>query len=319
MNTSSVTDKQPLLTRTPVVCLTAMLCCLLWGSAFPSIKIGYKLFAIKASDTGSQLLFAGIRFALAGLLVILFGSLLSKKFLLPKKTSLTSVLKLSLLQTVVQYLLFYIGLAHTTGVKSSIIEASNVFFAILVACLIFHYEAFTIQKITGCLIGFAGVVLINLGGGEGFDLHMSLSGEGAILLSALSYSFSAVLIKKYSQTENTVTLSGYQFLLGGIILSFCGALAGGHLQGFTVASVLLLLYMALISAVAYTLWGLLLKHNPVSRISVYGFMNPVCGVVLSAVLLQEKNQAFSLIGLISLILVCIGIYIVNRKKRDSRA
>lgn len=314
---SSANNKQPLLTRTSVVCLMAMLCCFLWGSAFPCIKIGYKLFAIESSDTGSQLLFAGVRFTLAGVLVILFGSLLSRKFLVPKKTALVSVLKLSLLQTVIQYLLFYIGLAHTTGVKSSIVEASNVFFAILVACVIFHYETFTMQKIIGCIVGFAGVVLINLGGGEGIDLHMSLSGEGAILLSALSYSFSAVLVKKYSQTENPVTLSGYQFLLGGIILSLFGAFAGGHLQNFTVTSVLLLLYMALISAVAYTLWGILLKYNPVSRISVYGFMNPVCGVVLSAILLQEKNQAFSLIGLISLVLVCIGIYIVNRKTTNN--
>ena len=90
---------------------------------------------------------------------------------------------------------------------------------------------------------------------------------------------------------------------------------GGRLTAFTPASVLLLIYMALISAVAYSLWGILLKHNPVSRISIFGFMNPVIGVLLSAVLLNEKNQAFSIYGLISLVLVCVGIYIVNRKKK----
>ncbi|MDD3277505.1 MAG: DMT family transporter [Lachnospiraceae bacterium] len=313
MNTSE-TPTRPLLTRTLIVCLTAMLCCFLWGSAFPCIKIGYRLFAIDSADTGSQILFAGVRFTLAGLLVILLGSLTTRRLLLPKKESLPSVLKLSMLQTVIQYLLFYIGLAHTTGVKSSIIEASNVFFAILVASLIFRYEKFTRQKLLGCIAGFAGVVLINMGGGSALDLHMSISGEGAILLSALSASFSAVLIKKYSQKENPVVLSGYQFLLGGIVMSIFGITAGGRLQNFTISSVLLLLYMAVISAVAYTLWGLLLKYNPVSKISVYGFMNPVCGVILSALLLHEKNQAFSLVGLISLVLVCIGIYIVNRKE-----
>ncbi len=90
---------------------------------------------------------------------------------------------------------------------------------------------------------------------------------------------------------------------------------GGRLTAFTPASVLLLIYMALISAVAYSLWGILLKHNPVSRISIFGFMNPVIGVLLSAVLLNEKNQAFSIYGLISLVLVCVGIYIVNRQKK----
>lgn len=71
--------------------------------------------------------------------------------------------------------------------------------------------------------------------------------------------------------------------------------------------------MALISAVAYTLWGILLKYNPVSQVAVFGFMNPMFGVLLSALILHERNQAFSLNGLISLLLVCAGIYIVNRK------
>lgn len=48
--------------------------------------------------------------------------------------------KICLLQTVVQYFFFYVGLAHTTGVKGSIVEASNVFLAILVSSLIFHQE-----------------------------------------------------------------------------------------------------------------------------------------------------------------------------------
>lgn len=68
-----------LLTKTPVVCGLAIICCLLWGSAFPCIKIGYQMFYIPSGAVGSQFLFAGIRFTLAGILTILFGSILSKK------------------------------------------------------------------------------------------------------------------------------------------------------------------------------------------------------------------------------------------------
>ena len=57
----------------------ALLCCFLWGSAFPMVKIGYEMFSISESDTASQILFAGIRFALAGALVIVFGSIIAKK------------------------------------------------------------------------------------------------------------------------------------------------------------------------------------------------------------------------------------------------
>lgn len=299
-----------------VVCLTALVCCLLWGSAFPSIKIGYQLFEIGSQDTASQILFAGVRFALAGVLTVLIGSVMNKKILVPQKTSWTMILRLSLAQTVIQYFFFYIGLANTTGVKSSIINASNVFLALLISSVVFRMERLGAQKIAGCLVGFFGVVLINLDG-TGLNGGMKLMGEGFIFCSALSYAISSVLIKKYSQKENPVILSGYQFTLGGVVMAVAGSVMGGQLHGFSAKAILLLVYMAMISAVAYSLWGILLKYNPVGKVAVYGFMNPVFGVILSALLLGEQNQAFTFRGLNSLIFVCVGIYIVNREKMQS--
>ena len=77
----------------------------------------------------------------------------------------------------------------------------------------------------------------------------------------------------------------------------------------------MLFYLATLSAVAYSLWGILLKYNPVSKVAVFGFMNPVFGVILSAIFLKE-NDALGLTSLISLILVCIGIYTVNITKNE---
>lgn len=304
-------NTEQLIKKNSVICSFALICCLLWGSAFPCIKIGYNMFHITSSDTASQILFAGTRFTFAGILTVLIGSIISKTKLIPQRGSWRMVIKLSFVQTVIQYLLFYIGLAHTTGVKSSIINAANVFFAILVSSLIFHYEKLGKAKILGCILGFTGVVIINLNG-TSLDMSMSILGEGSILLSTISYAFSSVLIKKYSEKENPVTLSGYQFIVGGLIMAAAGLLFGGKLSNFTFSSTLLLLYMALISAVAYSVWGILLKYNPVGKVTVYGFMTPVFGVVLSAILLGEQNQAFTVQGLIALILVCIGIYCVNK-------
>ena len=292
------------------VLLLAMVSCFLWGSATPSIKIGYQWFSIDSGDPWSIILFAGIRFFLAGVLVILFQSLSRRQFLHPQKEAIPAVFTLSMAQTVVQYLFFYIGLAHTTGVHGTIISGTGGFLSILLASLLFHYEKLTVPKITGCILGFAGVVIINLTG-AGMDGGLRLTGEGFILFSALAYAFSSVLVKKYSAKEDPVALSGYQFLLGGIVLTACGLAMGGRVHGFTMASTGLLIYMAMISAVAYTLWSILLKFNPVSKVAVFGFMNPVCGVVLSALILNEKNQAFSVQGFAALVLVCIRIYQVN--------
>jgi len=261
---------------------------------------------------GSQILFAGYRFTLAGVLAILLGSLISRKFLVPKKASISRIFTLSMLQTVGQYILFYIGLAHTAGVKASIIGGMNVFIAILVASLIFRQEKMTTPKIIGCLTGFIGVILVNVSQ-TGFDLHVSLSGEGFIFLSAIAYGFSSVLIKQYSKDENPFVLSGYQFVIGGMILTIIGFLLGGKVTHFTAASTLLLIYLALISAVAYSLWGILLKYNPVSKVAIFGFMNPMFGVLFSSLLLNEKAQAFGWNSIMALILVCAGIFIVNKK------
>lgn len=303
------------LTKTPVVCALAILCCILWGSATPSIKIGYEVFNIAASDTAAQILFAGMRFVLAGFLTILFGSMLSKKALVPKKKSLAPIAKLAMVQTILQYVFFYIGHAHTSGVKAAIINGSNVFLAILFAVLIFKYEKMTWIKLIACICGFAGIVIINLSGaGSNIDLNFTFAGEGSIIISATAYALSSGMIKKYSQDENPVVLSGYQFFLGGGVLCIAGLIAGGRISGFTASATALLIYLAMISSVAYTVWGILLKYNPVAKVTVFGFTNPIFGVILSAIFLGEKNQAFGLQGIIALILVSAGIYMINRAK-----
>lgn len=308
--------KEQFMTKTVVVWLGALLCCALWGSAFPCIKIGYQLFEIPSDATATQILFAGCRFTLAGILAIIIGSVLNHKILIPKQGSWGKIAKLCMLQTVAQYLFFYIGLANTSGVKASIIEGVNVFISILVASLIFRQEKLTARKMLGCIIGFAGVILVNITGG--IDMAFTFTGDGFIVLSTIAYAFSSVMIKRYSQEENPVTLSGYQFVLGGLIMVVCGLLMGGRLTVISGTGIAMLLYLAVISAVAYSMWGVLLKYNPVSRVTVFGFMNPVFGVILSAVFLKESDSV-GVVCILALILVCAGIYIVNRAPKQSES
>ncbi len=321
-------QQKSLLTKPLMVCLLAGICCLLWGSAFPCVKIGYRLFQIESQDTYSQLLFAGCRFTLAGILVLIFtffqncfltkntkhnfGNNSIRMQLFPTNTiTWKRILLLCLFQTVIQYFFFYIGLAHTSGVKASIIEGTNVFVSILTASLVFHMEKLTPSKIIGCVTGFAGVVLVNIGS-DGWNLSIQLTGEGFIFISTFAYALSSVLIKKFSQEESPFLLSGWQFLLGGVLLMTVGFLLGGriHLNSLTQAG--MLFYLAFISAGAYTLWGILIKHNPVSQVSVYGFMNPVFGVILSWILLKDSSRTLGMKSIFALVFVCIGIYIVNR-------
>ena len=145
------------------IALPAMLCCALWGSAFPCIKIGYRLFEINSANTADVILFAGMRFIVSGLLVLLIAFIGGNGFIKLKKDAVGSVLIVSMFQTILQYGFFYIGLTHTTGVKASIITGSNVFFVILISSLLFKEEKFTLKKFIGVAVGFVGGMMASSG------------------------------------------------------------------------------------------------------------------------------------------------------------
>lgn len=313
------TQEKSIWTYFPITFITALFCCVLWGSASPAIKIAYELFGIPADDTASRLTLAGARFIIAGGMTIVFGSVISRKFLIPQRSSLKYIGILSLLQTIGQYFFFFMSLAYISGVRGSIINASGNFLAIIIAVYIFKLEKLTLRKFIGCLVGFSGIIIIL--GGFGALISgggISFQGEGAMLMAALFYAFSSCCIKIFSRHENPVILSGYQFMLGGTVLFVIGLAMGGELVFRSASCWGNLIYMGFISAGAYTLWGVLLKHNPVSRVSIFGFMNPVMGVMLSALFLGENNEAFSLPGIMALLLVALGIIIVNSKDLKMR-
>ena len=133
-------SRKPYLATLPGLILGCLVCCALWGSAFPCIKIGYALFGIPAHDSASQLLFAGLRFTLAGALVIVGMSAAQRRPLIPQARDIKPIFVLSLFQTIGQYFFFYLGLSCASAMSSSIIEASANFLAILFAALAFHTE-----------------------------------------------------------------------------------------------------------------------------------------------------------------------------------
>ncbi len=304
-------NKNKLLTNVFFVAIVAMLCCALWGSATPFIKIGYELI-LPNRNIPSTILFAGIRFFTAGVVTVLIYSIARKKFLFPKAENLRAVVNVSCFQTIIQYFLFYIGVANTTGVKATVLSGSNSFFSILCATLIFRHEKLTFKKVFACFIGFIGIILINL---NGLNFNLNFLGDGFVLLSNLAYGVSGALMKKYSVREDPVVISGYQFVFGGFVMIVVGAISGGVIALTSIKAVSVLLYLSLLSAVAYSLWGVLLKYNPVSKVSIYSFMTPVFGVFLSNLLLTEKSNVAPINLVLALILICGGIAMLNYQKQ----
>ena len=305
-----IKEPEKFFSKNYIVCICAIFCCILWGSAFPCVKTGYRLFRIDSENIPSLMLFAGVRFTLAGILVIAFGSALKRRFLFPKPRNIWRVMLVALFQTALQYTFFYIGLSNVSGVKSSVLNGLGVFFTILSACFIFRTEKFNLIKLSGCLLGFGGVILINLGGDFSFDF--TLLGEGFVIFSGLSSAIAAGLVKIFSKYEDTTALCGYQFFIGGIVLIIIGLCAGGTIPHIDAGAAFLLLYLAFLSACAFTLQGFLLRYNPVSKVAVFKSTNPLFGALFSAIILGESEQLFSWFTLIALVLVCFGIFVINK-------
>ena len=303
---------QPLFARKNVVWLSAAFCCLLWGSAYPAIKSGYEIFQIAADDIPSKIVFAGYRFLFAGLLLLLLAIAQRKPIGRLSSRQFGQLTLLGVTQTSLQYIFFYIGLAFTTGVKGSIMNATGYFFSVLLAHFIYQNDKLSYNKTLGCILGFTGVMVVNFNSGL-LDFNFTMAGDGSIVLAAFILSAATLYGKRLSQTVDPTVMTGYQLGIGGLVLVIGGYVFGGTLAVHGLASVAILGYLTLLSSVAFALWSILLKYNRVGMIAPFNFLIPVSGAVLSAIFLGENILEWKYA--IALVLVCSGIWWVNKVKR----
>ena len=298
-----------------VAAALAIFCTLLWGTAFPFIKVGYAQFGIEGNDIGSKLLFAGARFTLAGIMVLFIFLVKNKHLPKIEKNGIMPVMLLGSVQTFGQYIFTYIGIGFTSGANTSVITACATFFTVLFAPLFFKSDKLNICKIIGCVLGFCGVLCVNSGGGVTVD---TLFGDFMILMSTLSAAAGNFISKGIVRDREPISVTGFQLLFGGILLLIAGFVTGGKLDFSSIKALLVLLWLAFVSAAAFAIWTVLLKHHPASRICVFNLLVPVFGTLLSGIMLGES--VFGIETIISVVLICAGIFISNMqiKKRCER-
>ncbi len=283
----------------------------LWGSAFPFMKLAYAILDIQEKDIFEQLVFSSHRFLLASLLII--GYLfLTKGYTPVEKKDLKALFKVGFILTFLQYFFFPIGIAYSTGIQGSIISGTLTFFQVILAHFMLANDSLNWRKVIGLLVGFTGVILVNLSRG---DLQLDFGiGELFILMAMFLGALGNVLSKQYAPTMDLVYLCGYQMLFGSLGLLVLGSVKVGVLPFiYSGKALLVLLYLGFLSACGFILWNKVIKYNYVGKVSPYLFFIPVTGVTLSTVLLGEVPHLNSLFALI---LVIIGILIVNYKQKN---
>lgn len=291
------------------VVVFAMTAAIAWGWAFPLIKVGFNAFGITTDMTGSKMLFAGIRFAAAGLIILSVARSSRRSFTTSKARDWWFILAFALMNTTLHYFFFYVGMSHSEGARAAILNSLGTFLVVLLACACFKSDKLTPQKIVGCMVGFCGILALNIGGAE--SGQFTWLGDGMIILNALCGALSNLMTRGLSRRINVFVGTGYSLTIGGLLLIIPGLLWGGTLPHTNALGIVCLLLLIAISAIGFALYNKLLSCNPVGRVAIFNSLIPIVGAVTSCLCLGETfHQKYVLAGG----LAALGIYLINKRK-----
>lgn len=279
----------------------------LWGWAYPILKLGFIEFGITADMTGSKIIFAGLRFGFAGIIVMLIARINGKSFKPQKPVNWLYVLLFALVNTTLHYAFFYIGMSHSEGSRAAILNAAGTFILVILACLFFESDKMTGKKILGCAIGISGIILLNVGGSK--SSAFSMSGDGMILLNTLCAAFAGLLTRGLNKRIDILVGTGCSLAIGGGILIIIGLIAGGSIPTVTPAGIIYLCLLICISSIGFSLYNKLISCNPIGKIAIYNSLIPIVGAITSCLCLSEP---FRWTYLTAAFLAATGVYIINR-------
>lgn len=296
----------------------AIIACLLWGSAFPVLKITYELLHMESGDIYSKVQLAGYRFLLASIIIFVIYMIIYKKFPKFSLKDFKLYALLGLFQTTLQYFFFYNGLANTSGVKAAVLSSCGTFFVVILAHIFYKDDKITLNKMAGLLLGFIGIIIINMDsiGGSSELLDVTFMGEGFLIITGIVSAIGTILAKNTMKGRNPFIVTGSQMLIGSIILLVIGLVGNsGQVIEFNSKAFSLYVYSAFLSAIAFCIWYYLLRKFKATEVTMYKFLIPIIGAVLSVLFIREET--FNKYIIVGLLFASLGIYIVNRGKKIS--
>jgi drug/metabolite transporter (DMT)-like permease len=271
----------------------AIVACLLWSTAYPGIKIGLQY--------STPLHFAGVRFIIAGLLILPFTvrpALYVKMVWENRKV----VLWVTSLQTLLNYTLFYIGMDMVPGALGAVIVGSQPLVTALVSALMNNEDRLTRRKIITIIAGISGVVFISAGR-QAFKIGdaAEMVGVFLILTANIATATSNVIISGRGRKINPFVLSSFSLFTGGCTIFLLSVPAEGIPAGnFPVDYWISLVWLSFMAAFAFSLWYKLLQRPgvKVSELNLWKFIIPVMGAVLSWILVPgEDPEILTIFGM----------------------
>lgn len=287
----------------------ALLCACGWALAFPFIKLAYRELGIASADTGSKVLVAGLRFAIAGLIVLLICAATKTSIKIENKSTLHWILLFALVNITLHYCCSFIGLGYILSSRGTILDSMGYFLLIVLSSLVFKEDTFTLKKVIGCLMGLSGIILINVHPGERLFADISFLGDGMILFNSLFSALGGIITRLISKKTNIVMATGYSMAIGGLGLMVIAFFFGlNEPWNISLKGILLLLALATISAVCFYVYNQLLAWHPISKVAIFCAFVSILGVFFSTLFVGDPLKWQYVIAAA---IVSVGVYLVN--------
>jgi drug/metabolite transporter (DMT)-like permease len=251
--------------------------CGIWGSTWLAIKLGLRDLP--------PLTFAGIRFALAALLLAAIAG--ARGAGLPRSARDWRLLAYTGFLTItVNYALVFWGEQYISSGLAALLSATVPLFGLPLAHRKLASEPLTWPKVLGVVLGLIGVIVV-FSGELGLGGPPALWASAGMVVAALATAHAGVLVKAHGTHIEPAVLAGVQMaggciplLLGGLVLE--GSPTAFHWTGFALACLAYLTLMG--SVIAFLMYYWLIRHTRVTGVLMIPLVTPLVAVLFGVVL-----------------------------------
>ena len=273
-----------------LLALVVMLC---WGSLYPTVKLGYEKFEINTAYYPNLVFFAGVRFTVSGgIIVLLLG--VRNKTVPTVKTGKEwwGIALVALFSVMLNYSLAFYGLSIVESSKTALLKQAGALIFIVISALLFKEDKMTIGKAIGAVLGLGSIIILNVN-----QLGISLGfGETVIVVSSFCTVTASVICKKMLKGTDSIVITGYSQLFGGLVLLAIGLACGGKMRLAQGGDYLLFGYMVVATCASYMIWYTIVQRYELSKLFITKLSEPVFAAIIGAIILKEDLLQWHYIG-----------------------
>lgn len=277
---------------------------LCWGSSFVAIEIGLEYVP--------PLLFAGLRYALAGTIVLGYAAVVADRTRPRGRAEWLAVAVAGVFVIALYHGLLYLGELYVSGAVAATVVSTAPILTAAFAGIVLPSERLAPAGVVGFLLGLLGVVAIVQPSPDALAGDATV-GAALVFASAVAFALGSVLVRPIDATLPLETLEAWAMLVGAGVLLGWAFLRGESVAAIevTAASVASFGYLTVVSGVfAFLLYFDLLERSGATQVTLVSYAEPVVAMGVSWLALGHVVDSLTLVGLVTIL---AGFVVIKRR------